>query len=358
MATQNPPFVKVYNALPTTVGANSITNAGGIISIRDGSASAEALYDFLTTNAIAGSKRTRALVESGKVATLTIQAAAAAADMVTSFNMSQEIGSAFDSGEAGGDGLVLQRIQYTATSADTTTTIADQFVLLINALSDAGQLKVTAANVGAVITVTAMAGAPLWTVSGQTVANIVEANAMGATTGSAAPSNVNGVVTLTVAANHVATVPTFVAGDTVLLAGFADGNGAYVVQSNPYILDPTDTTHLLIFDKTNAINASSGARTITVVAQDALNTGSLLTADGLAENLTFADGTAASAIGATTLYTKSEFHFYDMKGVGGFNQSSGDQRYVLDMYIDQSITSANYDAAEIAIDAVLAAIPS
>ena len=84
-----------------------------------------------------------------------------------------------------------------------------------------------------------------------------------------------------------------------------------------------------------------------------------MTVAGVAENLSYAvDPSVVQAIGATTLYTKVEFHFYDLKGFGGFNQSSGDQRYVLEMYYDQAIASASYNAAETAIDAVLAAIPS
>lgn len=344
MVTLNPDFVKVYNSL-TSTGSDIIANAGGVVSIKDGTASAIVLKDFLTSNAIAGSKRTMALAESVKTATFAVTAASA--DLSTHFNITQNISGVLDSGEAGGDGLVQHYLEYVAVAADTTTTIAEGLVKQINALRDAGQLKVTASSSTNTITLAGMAGAPLWTVSG--TANLgAETSTMATTTASAAASSSNGVTDITVGSTTGIN-----AGDSVVLDTFNAGDGTYVVQSVP------DATSLLVFDEGVTITASSGARNVTLVAQESRQVGADLSAAGVAENLSYAvDPSVAQAIGATTLYTKVEFHFYDAKGFGGFNQASGDQRYVLEMYYDQAIASASYNAAETAIDAVLAAIPS
>ena len=347
MVTLNPDFVKVYNSL-TSTGSDLIANAGGVVSIKDGTASAIVLKDFLTSNAIAGSKRTMALAESVKTATFAVTAASA--HLSTHFNITQNIAGVLDSGEAGGDGLVQHYLEYVAVAADTTTTIAEGLVLQINALRDAGQLKVTASSSTNTITLAGMEGAALWTVSG--TANLgAETSTMAATTASSAAVSSNGVTDITVGSTTGIN-----AGDTVTLSNFtadATNNGDYVVHSIG------DATSLLIFDEGASINASAGARNVTLVAQESRQVGADLTAAGVAENLSYAvDPSVAQAIGATTLYTKAEFHFYDAKGFGGFNQASGDQRYVLEMYYDQSIASASYNAAETAIDAVIAAIPS
>ena len=348
MVTLNPDFVKVYNSL-TTTGSDVIANAGGVVSIKDGTATARVLKDFLTSNAIAGSKRTLALAECVKTATFAVSADTAG--LSTHFNITQNIGGVLDSGEAGGDGLVQHYLEYVAAaSGETTTTIATGIVAQINALRDAGQLRVTASNGGtATITLTGMAGAPLWTVSG--TANLgLEANAIPGTTGTAASHDAGtDIATITTATRdpEVLTV-----GDTVRFAGFAGGDGDYVIK------EIVNDTSFKIFGGV-LINASSGARTITPVAQESRFVGADLTVAGVAENLSYAaDPSVVQAIGATTLYTKVEFHFYDTKGFGGFNQASGDQRYVLEMYIDQAIATTSYSPAVIAIDAVLAAIPS
>ena len=95
MVTLNPDFVKVYNSL-TSTGSDVIANAGGVVSIKDGTASAIVLKDFLTSNAIAGSKRTMALAESAKTATFAVTAASAA--LSTHFNITQNISGVLDSG--------------------------------------------------------------------------------------------------------------------------------------------------------------------------------------------------------------------------------------------------------------------
>jgi hypothetical protein len=344
MVTLNPDFVKVYNSL-TSTGSDIIANAGGVVSIKDGTANAIVLKDFLTSNAIAGSKRTMALAESAKTATFAVSAASAG--LSTRFNIVQNIAGVLDSGEAGGDGRVEHYIEYVAVAGETTTDIAEGIVAQINALSDAGQLKVTASNSTNTITLAGQAGAPLWTVSG--TANLgAETSTMAATTASAAAASSNGVTDITVASTAGIN-----AGDSVVLDTFNAGDGTYVVQSVP------DATSLLVFDEGVTITATSGARNVTLLAQESRFIGADLTSAGVAENLAYAvEPSEAQEISATALYTKVEFHFYDAKGFGGFNQASGDQRYVLEMYIDQSIASASYDAAETAIDAVLAAIPS
>ena len=133
-----------------------------------------------------------------------------------------------------------------------------------------------------------------------------------------------------------ATAVKFQAGDTVTLATFTSNNGDYVVAS-----------------------VTAGTGTVTYKSQAPINVGADLTADGVAENLTYAvNPSEAEVIGAAKVYTKCEFHFYDVKGVGGFNQASGNQRFVLEMYIDQSITAASYKAVVDAIDVVIAALPA
>lgn len=346
MVTLNPDFVKVYNSL-TSTGSDVIANAGGVVSIKDGTASAIVLKDFLTSNAIAGSKRTMALAESVKTATFAVTAASA--DLSTHFNITQNISGVLDSGEAGGDGLVQHYLEYVAVAADTTTTIAEGLVKQINALRDAGQLKVTASSSTNTITLAGMAGAPLWTVSGTANLGAETSTMYTEATVTVGVTTANGVTVMTVNAGAVGR---FAAGDTVNLANFNLGDGDYVVQG------VTDTT-LSLFDEGATITASSGGRNVTLLAQESRQVGADLSAAGVAENLSYAvDPPVVQAIGATTLYTKVEFHFYDAKGFGGFNQASGDQRYVLEMYYDQAIASASYNAAETAIDAVLAAIPS
>ncbi len=346
MVTLNPDFVKVYNSL-TTTGSDVIANAGGVVSIKDGTASAIVLKDFLTSNAIAGSKRTMALAESEKTATFAVTAASA--HLSTHFNIVQDISGVLDSGEAGGDGIVQHYLEYVAVAADTTTTIAEGLVKQINALRDAGQLKVTASSSTNTITLAGMAGAPLWTVSGTANLGAETSTMYTEATVTVGVTTANGVTVMTVASGATGR---FAAGDTVELRNFPDGDGVYIVQG------VTNTT-LSLFDEGATITAGSGGRNVTLVAQESRQVGADLSAAGVAENLSYAvDPSQAQAIGATALYTKIEFHFYDAKGFGGFNQASGDQRYVLEMYYDQAIASASYNAAETAIDAVIAAIPS
>ena len=146
-----------------------------------------------------------------------------------------------------------------------------------------------------------------------------------------------------------ATAVKFQAGDTVTLATFTSNNGDYVVAS-------VTATTIVIF---NNGTAPTGTGTVTYKSQAPINVGADLTADGVAENLTYAvNPSEAEVIGAAKVYTKCEFHFYDVKGVGGFNQASGNQRFVLEMYIDQSITAASYKAVVDAIDVVIAALPA
>jgi hypothetical protein len=346
MVTLNPDFVKVYNSL-TSTGSDIIANAGGVVSIKDGTANAIVLKDFLTSNAIAGSKRTMALAESAKTATFAVSAASAG--LSTRFNIVQNIAGVLDSGEAGGDGRVEHYIEYVAVAGETTTDIAEGIVAQINALSDAGQLKVTASNSTNTITLAGQAGAPLWTVSGTANLGAETSTMYTEATVTVGTPSANGVTVMTVASGATGR---FAAGDTVNLANFNAGDGDYVVQG------VTNTT-LSLFDEGATITASSGGRNVTLLAQESRFIGADLTSAGVAENLAYAvEPSEAQEISATALYTKVEFHFYDAKGFGGFNQASGDQRYVLEMYIDQSIASASYDAAETAIDAVLAAIPS
>jgi len=172
-----------------------------------------------------------------------------------------------------------------------------------------------------------------------------ETTAMTATSESAAAASSSGQTDITVTSTTGIN-----AGDTVTLAAFTAGNGNYVVAS---ILPATS---MVVFDEGVTIT-SSGSGTVTVVAQEARQLGADLSALGVAENLTYADGTAASAIGGSDLYTKAVFNFYKEKGFGGFNQASGKQKMSVEMYYKQDITAASYDAVETVIDAVIAALP-
>jgi len=334
MSTQNLPYIKVYNSVNSA--ANTIASASGKVSIKDGSASGYELLSFLTSKAIAGAERVMAKAERVKVMTATVGSTAAGTEH--SFIISQDID------EPGGDGLAQVKIQYTAVAGDTVTDVAAALVKGINANKS---LKLSATSALGVVTITADAGYPLFDLS-NLAGNITKADITGVAdvateTGVA---TANGQCTITVGAGEG---DNFQAGDTVTLAGFGGGNGDYVVAS-------AGGTSIVVFTEGATITSSPGG-TVTYKAQEAVQTGANLKALGKAENLKYADVQPHSQLLDATLYTKAFFSFYAPKGSGGFNEQSGDQRFNLELYWDQSIAAATYDALETAVDAIIAALP-
>lgn len=334
MATQNPSFVKVYDSL-TATGSDVIANAGGVVSIKNGNSTPQVLKKFLTSNAISGAKKTVGLAARGKSVIDTIATAVVGTEF--SFTISQRVP------EPGGDGLVQVQISYIAATGDSVDSIAASLVNLINRHES---LKVTASSPTADdVQILADSAAPLFTISDEITVTFTENTGVDDVATATGVASASDQTTITVGAGEA---DKFQAGDTVTLATFSTNNGDYVVAS-------AAGASIVIF---NNGTAPTGTGSVTYKSQAPINVGADLTVDGVAENLTYADGTDPVAIGAAKVYTKCEFHFYDVKGVGGFNQASGNQRFVLDMYIDQSITAANYKASVDAIDVVIAALPA
>ena len=334
MSTQNLPYIKVYNSVNSA--ANTIASAGGKVTVKDGSSSGHALLDFLTSKAIAGAARTMALAERVKVMTATVGSTAAGTEH--SFIISQDID------EPGGDGLAQVKVQYTAVAGDSVTSVAAALVKGINANKS---LKLSATSALGVITITADAGYPLFELS-NLVGGITKADITGVAVAASesGASTANGQCTLTVGAGEG---DNFQAGDTVALASFTAGDGDYIVAS-------AAGTSIVVFTE-GATITSSGSGTVTYKAQEARQVGADLKALGKAENLKYSDVQLHSELLDATLYTKAEFSFFAPKGSGGFNEQSGDQRFDLELYWDQSIAAATYDALETAVDAIIAALP-
>jgi hypothetical protein len=337
MSTQNLPYIKVYNSVNSA--ANTIASAGGKVTVKDGSSSGYALLDFLTSKAIAGAARTMALAERVKVMTATVGSTAAGTEH--SFIISQDID------EPGGDGLAQVKVQYTAVAGDTVTDVASALKDVINANKS---LKLSATSALGVVTITADAGYPLFELS-NLVGNITSADVTGAADAASeasAASTANGQCTLTVGSGEG---DNFQAGDTVTLAGMDAGDGDYIVAS-------ASGTSIVVFTEGATITSDSPvAGTVTYKAQEARQVGADLKDLGKAENLKYADTNPHSELLDATLYTKAEFSFFAPKGSGGFNEQSGDQRFDLELYWDQSIAAATYDALETAVDAIIAALP-
>ena len=295
MATQNPSFVKLYNSLSATA-SHTIAMLAGVVSIKNGLATDIALKKFTIQNSIPGARKTVGLAARGKSVIDTIAIATVGTEF--SFTISQRVP------EPGGDGLVQVQISYIAAAGDTVNSIAGSLVKLINRHES---LRLTATNPAVnQVQFVADSTAPLFTISDQ--------------------------MTVT----------------------FVENTGATDVATATGVASASDQTTITV-----GATAPTGTGTVTYKSQAPINVGADLTADGVAENLTYAvNPSEAEVIGAAKVYTKCEFHFYDVKGVGGFNQASGNQRFVLEMYIDQSITAASYKAVVDAIDVVIAALPA
>jgi len=333
MSTQNLPYIKVYNSVNSA--ANTIESAGGRVTVKDGSSNGYALLDFLTSKAIAGAARTMALAERVKVMTATVGSTATGTEH--SFIISQDID------EPGGDGLAQVKASYVASAGDTVTDVASALKDVINANKS---LKLSATSALGVVTITADAGYPLFELS-NLAGNITEADVTGVADqeSESAASTANGQCDITIGDTSA-----FQVGDTVTLAAFTAGNGDYIVSAIP------DGTSLFVFTE-GATITSSGSGTVTYNAQEARQVGADLKTLGKAENLKYADTNPHSELLDATLYTKAEFSFFAPKGSGGFNEQSGDQRFNLELYWDQSIAAATYDALETAVDAIIAALP-
>jgi len=332
MSTQNLPYIKVYNSVNSA--ANTIASAGGKVTVKDGSSNGYALLDFLTSKAIAGAARTMALAERPKIMFETITGVSTGTEF--SFIISQDID------EPGGDGLAQVKISVVADATDDVNSIALKLVNQINANK---QLKVTASRPSNDdVEITGDAGYPLFSISNEV--NVSFADTTGGTPATASgASTANGQCVITVTGAGL----NFRPGDTVTLASFGAGNGDYVVAASA-------TNTVTVFTEGATITyAASG--TVESNAQEARQVGADLKLLGKAENLKFADGQPHSELLDATLYTKAEFSFYAPKGSGGFNEQSGDQRFDLELYWDQSIAAATYDALETAVDAIIAALP-
>lgn len=332
MSTQNLPYIKVYNSVNSA--ANTISSASGKVSVKDGTSGGYELLSFLTSKAIAGAERVMAKAERVKVMTATVGSTSAGTEH--SFIISQDID------EPGGDGLAQVKIQYTAVAGDSVISVAAALVKGINANKS---LKLSATSALGVVTITADAGYPLFELS-NLVGNISIADVTGGTPATASgASTSNGQCVITVTGLGL----NFQPGDTVTLASFNAGNGDYVVAASA-------TNTVTVFTEGATITYVA-AGTVVSNAQEAVQTGANLKALGKAENLKYADTNPHSELLDATLYTKAFFSFYAPKGSGGFNEQSGDQRFNLELYWDQSIAAATYDALETAVDAIIAALP-
>jgi len=332
MSTQNLPYIKVYNSVNSA--ANTIASAGGKVTVKDGSSNGYALLDFLTSKAIAGAARTMALAERPKIMFETITGVSTGTEF--SFIISQDID------EPGGDGLAQVKISVVADATDDVNSIALKLVNQINANK---QLKVTASRPSNDdVEITGDAGYPLFSISNEVNVSFDDTTGGTPATESGA-TTANGQCVITVTGNGL----NFRPGDTVTLASFGAGNGDYVVAASAL-------NTVTVFTEGATITSGPGG-TVVSNAQEARQVGADLKALGKAENLKYADTNPHSELLDATLYTKAEFSFYAPKGSGGFNEQSGDQRFDLELYWDQSIATATYDALETAVDAIIAALP-
>lgn len=334
MSTQNLPYIKVYNSVNSA--ANTIASASGKVSVKDGSAGGYELLSFLTSKAIAGAERVMAKAERSKRMFETITGVAA--DVEFSFIITQDID------ELGGDGLAQVKISVVADATDDVNSIALKLVDQINANK---QLKVTASRpTNDDVQIDGDSGYPLFSISNEVNVAFNETTGVADQATESGASTANGQCTITVGPGEG---DNFQAGDTVTLAGFGAGDGDYVVAS-------AAGTSIVVFTEGATITSNPGG-TVTYKAQEAVQTGANLKALGKAENLKYADANPHSELLDATLYTKAFFSFYAPKGSGGFNEQSGDQRFNLELYWDQSIAAATYDALETAVDAIIAALP-
>jgi len=325
MSTQNLPYIVIIDS-PSATAADTAAVSGGEALIKDGAGNQ--LYKFKASKGLSGS-REFGLAESQKDADLTVQAATVGLE--TSVIISQDVD------EAGGDGLAQVKVSYVAVTGDTTTTIASKLANLINAHKS---LKVTATPSSAVITLVGDAGYPLWI--GSALSNLVETSGMETEAVTLVGALSDDTQDLTVASSAG-----FSAGDTITLSGFTTGDGDYVVYSVP------DATSILVINEGAAITGTGDA---TVVAQERKHAANDLIAAGVKASFQKDGNGNPVEFTAGATYLESKFSFMAPKGYGGFNNQLSDQEHLLKVYVNQSATAANLDAAIDGLDAVIAAI--
>lgn len=326
MSTQNLPYIVIVDS-PSATAADTAEVSGGEALIKDGAGNQ--LFKFKTNKGIDGS-REFGLAESPKDADFAVSAATVGLDTVLTIVQ--------DVDEPGGDGLAQVRVAYTAVTGDTTTTIAEKLVDLINKHKS---IKVTASNVANTITLVGDANYPLW--------SVVNTSNLGAETSGMETEAVTLVAGLSDDTQDltVASSAGFSAGDTITLSGFTTGDGDYVVYSVP------DATSILVINEGAAITGTGDA---TVVAQERKHAADDLIADGIKASFQKDSNGDPIEFTAGATYLESKFSFMAPKGYGGFNNQTSDQEHLLKVYVIQDATAANLDAAIDGLDAVIAAI--
>ena len=233
------------------------------------------------------------------------------------------------------------QVSYTAVSGDTVTSVA---VALKNMINAHRQLKVTATNAAGVLTLTADAGYPVYEISSPSndLGVFTETTGVAAVSPSGnAVSGTRTTLTMSVPAGNI------VAGDTVFCTGFSAGDGYYVVAS------VTGTSAIVIWaNGTTRPIATAG--TVIAIAQDRrFDSDDLITA-GVAASFQVDSLGLPLKPTANKTYAVADFSFMARKGYGGFNQQTSNQEFNLKVYVDQAATAANFDAAMVGLDAVIA----
>jgi hypothetical protein len=326
MSTQNLPYIVIVDS-PSATAADTAEVSGGEALIKDGAGNQ--LFKFKTNKGIDGS-REFGLAESPKDADFAVSAATVGLE--TALIIVQDVD------EPGGDGLAQVRVAYTAVTGDTTTTIAEKLVDLINKHKS---IKVTASNVANTITLVGDANYPLW--------SVVNTSNLGAETSGMETEAVTLVAGLSDDTQDltVASSAGFSAGDTITLSGFTTGDGDYVVYSVP------DATSILVINEGAAITGTGDA---VVVAQERKHAADDLISAGIKASFQKDSNGDPIEFTAGATYLESKFSFMAPKGYGGFNNQTSDQEHLLKVYVIQDATAANLDAAIDGLDAVIAAI--
>ena len=331
MSTNNSPYIVIIDA-PTTTSTDTASISGANALINSGTSPVNQLFSFRANNGVNG-YRSFALTERVKTGTFTV--AGVVAGEVYSFFISQDVD------EVGGDGLMQFQVSYTAVSGDTVTSVA---VALKNMINAHRQLKVTATNAAGVLTLTADAGYPLYEISSPSndLGAFTETTGVAAVSPSAnAVSRTRTTLTMSVPAGNV------VAGDTVFCTGFTDGDGYYVVAS------VTGTSAIVIWAN-GATRPTGTGGTVIAIAQDRRFDSDDLIAEGVAASFQVDSLGLPLKPTANKTYAVADFSFMARKGYGGFNQQTSNQEFNLKVYVDQAATAANFDAAMVGLDAVIA----
>ena len=332
MSTNNSPYIVIIDA-PTTTSTDTASISGANALINSGTSPVNQLFSFRANNGVNG-YRSFALTERVKIGTFTV--AGVVAGEVYSFFISQDVD------EVGGDGLMQFQVSYTAVSGDTVTSVA---VALKNMINAHRQLKVTATNAAGVLTLTADAGYPVYEISSPSNDLGVFTETTGVAAVSPSGNAVSGTrTTLTMSVPSSASV---VAGDTVFCTGFTTGDGYYVVAS------VTGTSAIVIWAN-GATRPTGTGGTVIAIAQDRRFDSDDLIAAGVAASFQVDSLGLPLKPTANKTYAVADLSFMARKGYGGFNQQTSNQEFNLKVYVDQAATAANFDAAMVGLDAVIA----